>query len=125
MPYDRDEFVRELTAFYKFLVNTHIPDSALNSYVDPLEGYGVGIEKSAFTIANCIGRIGYYFLLDTKREAITMATPMEPIDPTDLSQNWDADDGLGPETWRELATYTAPNFVKMIMEEYRAFEVVQ
>ncbi|KAJ5201432.1 uncharacterized protein N7498_006095 [Penicillium cinerascens] len=37
----------------------------------------------------------------------------------------DADDPPKcPETWREQPTYTVPNFVKMIMEEYRAFKVV-
>ena len=36
----------------------------------------------------------------------------------------DDDHPMRPETWREQATYTVPDFVKMIMEEYRAFEVV-
>jgi len=154
MPYDRDEIVRELTAFYKFLVNTHIPDSALklppeggwpeltdewlsfmgkdstvndlirhlpyigwdrpgerfplypdtfpidftgnvlhcdpNRYeVDSLEDVGIGVGKSVLTLANCIGRIGYCFLLDTKRGTITKVDAQQPTDPTDLSQNTD------------------------------------
>jgi hypothetical protein len=69
--------------------NSYLLCDSPKSYVDSLEDYRVGIGKSVLTIANCIGRIGYYFLLDTKRRAITMATPMEPTDPIDLSQNWD------------------------------------
>ncbi|KAJ5818852.1 hypothetical protein N7474_004443 [Penicillium riverlandense] len=157
MPYDRDETVREVTAFYKFLVGTHIPESALK--LPPEGGWPELIDEwlsfmgkdpttSRATFCRAIPIIIRLIRSYTERGTITLVDAQEPTAPTDLSQDVDTDDsddeddqasdaeesseeepddeespGL-PESWRIQATYTVPDFFKMIKEEFRTFTIV-
>lgn len=146
MAYDREEVVAAVTSFYKFLVNTHIPASALKwppqdgwpeltdewlsfmdkdatvmdlirhlPYIQPNEDnmpqiypyskpidftgeelrdfrfhgvaepqvdYGYKVGKSVLTLSAAEGRVGSYFMVDTKRGTISLVDYESPTRPT-------------------------------------------